>query len=221
MTDSQTTDASAIRAEEVLESLTRVIDPAYGINIYDLGLVYGIEVNHGVATVQMTLTSPDSPSRGTIVADIHEVLKKRHTALDDVVIDFIWEPEWRDDFITEEGRQQMLTAPLSRVTDAEEAPPTGDDVLDSLMFVIDPEVGINIVDLGLVYNVTIAGTAAHIEMTLTTPGCPLHATIEAAVRRTLETRHPQLTDINLELVWDPPWDVEMITASGKEQLGWG
>lgn len=219
MTDSRT--YAAIRAEDVLESLTRVIDPAYGINIYDLGLVYGIEVNHGVATVQMTLTSPDSPSRGTIVADIHEVLKKRHSALDDVVIDFVWEPEWRDDFITEEGRQQMLTAPLTRVTDEDATPPTKDEVLDSLMFVIDPEVGINIVDLGLVYDVAIAGTAVHIEMTLTTPGCPLHATIEAAVHRTLETRHPQLSDINLELVWDPPWDTDMITASGKSQLGWG
>lgn len=221
MTDSPTTNVAAIRAEDVLESLTRVIDPAFGVNIFDLGLVFGIEVNHGVATVQMTLTSPESPSRGTIVADIHEVLHKRHPELDEVVIDFVWDPEWRDDFITEAGRQQMAAAPMVRTVEADGDPPTGDEVLDSLMFVIDPEVGINIVDLGLVYNVTVAGTAAHIEMTLTTPGCPLHETIEAAVRRTLETRHPQLTDIDLELVWDPPWDTDMITASGKAQLGWG
>lgn len=221
MTDSRTTDAVAIRAEDVLESLTRVIDPAYGINIHDLGLVYGIEVNNGVAMVQMTLTSPDSPSRGTIVADIHEVLGKRHPALAGVVVDFVREPEWRDDFITGEGRRQMLAAPLTRVTNADQVPLTSEGIRDSLMFVIDPEVGINIVDLGLVYNVTISGTAVHIEMTLTTPGCPLHATIEAAVHRTLDTRHPQLTDIDLELVWDPPWDTDMITASGKARLGWG
>src|SRR5699024_1386488 len=77
MTESPITESTAIRAEDVLESLSRVIDPAFGINIHDLGLIFGIEVNHGVATIQMTLTSPESPSRGTIDADIHEVLKKR------------------------------------------------------------------------------------------------------------------------------------------------
>jgi len=55
------------------------------------------------------------------------------------------------------------------------------NLLDSLMQVIDPEVGINIVDLGLVYAIHVTGTEATVEMTLTTPGCPLHASIEAAV----------------------------------------
>lgn len=206
-------------AEDVLESLTRVIDPAFGINIVDLGIVYGIEVNQRTATINMTLTAEDSPSQETIVPDIRDVVLKRHPGLDRVVVEFVWDPPWRDDFITEAGLQQMKN-PLTRQMEVSDELPTENDILDSLMFVIDPEVGINIVDLGLIYEVTVEGSAAHIEMTLTTPGCPLHATIEAAVHRTLETRHPRLTDIEMELVWEPPWDTEMITASGREQLGW-
>lgn len=219
MMNQPSTTTTPVLAEEVLESLTRVIDPAYGINIVDLGIIYGIEVNQREATIQMTLTSEDTPSRETIIPDIRDVVLKRHEGLDRVVIDFVWDPAWRDDFITEAGLQQMQN-PLTRQVETSDEPPTEDDVLDSLMFVMDPEVGINIVDLGLIYNVTVEGNAAHIEMTLTTPGCPLHATIEAAVHRTLETRHPQLKSIEMELVWEPPWDTEMITASGREQLGW-
>jgi metal-sulfur cluster biosynthetic enzyme len=88
------------------------------------------------------------------------------------------------------------------------------------MEVIDPEVGINIVDLGLVYGVELADGHATVTMTLTTPGCPLHASIEAAVRRALQSRHPELTGITLDLVWDPRWSVEFISAAGREQLGW-
>jgi metal-sulfur cluster biosynthetic enzyme len=100
------------------------------------------------------------------------------------------------------------------------SPLTAEHLLDSLMYVIDPEVGINIVDLGLVYGVELDGTHATVTMTLTTPGCPLHASIEEAVRRALGSRHPELTDVTLDLVWDPRWGVEFISESGREQLGW-
>ena len=93
-------------------------------------------------------------------------------------------------------------------------------LLDSLMQVIDPEVGINIVDLGLIYAVSVTGSTANIEMTLTTPGCPLHETIKEAVNRALLTDHPDLTHVDVQLVWDPRWNVEFITEEGNRQLGW-
>ena len=93
-------------------------------------------------------------------------------------------------------------------------------LLDSLMQVIDPEVGINIVDLGLVYAVHLTGTEATVEMTLTTPGCPLHASIEAAVKRALLSNHPDLTSVAVQIVWDPRWNVDFITEEGRRQLGW-
>lgn len=97
---------------------------------------------------------------------------------------------------------------------------TPGQILDSLMNVIDPEVGINIVDLGLVYAVNLTGTEVSIEMTLTTPGCPLHASIEQAVKRTLFSLHPDLTAVHLQLVWEPRWGIECITPEGRRQLGW-
>lgn len=210
--------AAVPTAEEVLESLARVIDPAFGVNIVDLGLVYGVAVERDVATIEMTLPSPDAPSGETVLREVEAVLERRHPALAAVRVDLVWDPPWRPDFITPEGQLQ-LDHPIAPGPSGD-APLTSDDIVQSLMLVIDPEVGINIVDLGLVYDVALQDGIAHVDMTLTTPGCPLHASIEAAVNRVLETRHPSLAGVDLTLVWDPPWDVDRITAAGREQLGW-
>lgn len=212
-----TITAPGLRAEDILESLTRVIDAGYGINIVDLGIVYGIELAHGVASIRMTLTEPDVSHRDELLASIHETLRRRHSALDEIVVDLVFEPEWRPDFITEAGEMQ-LRHPVRPGTD--DADFTAEDVIAALKLVLDPEVGINIVDLGLIYGVTVLDRRVHIEMTLTTPGCPLHESIEQAVRRVIETRHPGVLDIHLELVWEPAWDVEKITPEGRAELGW-
>lgn len=214
-----TSPTHALRAEDILESLTRVIDPAFGVNIVDLGIVYGIELAHGVATIQTTMTAPDSPSRDDIIASIHETLRRRHPELDEIVVDVVSEPEWREDFITETGQMQ-LRHPVRPGDASADAVLTEDDVIQSLKLVLDPEVGVNLVDLGLIYGVRVAGSAVHITMTLTTPGCPLHESIHEAVNRVLETRHPGITDIQVELVWEPAWDVDKITPAGKAELGW-
>lgn len=208
-------------AEQILESLTRVIDPTFGINIVDLGIIYGIEVDSDTATITMADTSPEALSRATIESDIRAILRHRHPDIETIDIVLTQDPPWRDDFISDAGRQQML-APLPRqpLPDSDDGPLTVQEILDSLKYVIDPEVGVNIVDLGLIYRILIEKNAAHIEMTLTTPGCPLHATIAQAVRRILETRHPRLQDIQMELVWEPPWSTDLITPAGRTQLGW-
>ncbi len=93
-------------------------------------------------------------------------------------------------------------------------------VLAALRGVIDPEIGLNIVDLGLIYDLGVRpGGGVTIEMTLTTPGCPLHAAINDAVHRALEPV-PGVTGVELQLVWLPPWTPEMITPAGRRALGW-
>jgi len=100
-------------------------------------------------------------------------------------------------------------------------PPDEAAVLQALRAVIDPEIGLNIVDLGLIYDLGISAEGAvTIEMTLTTPGCPLQAVIDAAVHRTLEPV-PGISKVDLDLVWMPPWTPEMITPEGRRALGWG
>lgn len=96
-------------------------------------------------------------------------------------------------------------------------PITEQQVLDALSYVIDPELGCNIVDLGLVYGVEIAGEKVHVKMTLTTPGCPMHESISQGVETTL-LGLDGVTDAEVELVWDPPWDPMMMTEQGRIAL---
>jgi metal-sulfur cluster biosynthetic enzyme len=91
-----------------------------------------------------------------------------------------------------------------------------------LRTVIDPELGVNIVDLGLVYAIVIdddAGTVA-LEMTLTTPGCPLSGFLDDQIRGCL-AQLPQVREVAITLVWDPPWDPEAMSDDARRALGWG
>jgi metal-sulfur cluster biosynthetic enzyme len=90
----------------------------------------------------------------------------------------------------------------------------------ALRQVYDPEVGINVVDLGLIYGVAQRDDCAYVEMTLTTPGCPLHDAIGQAVQRAL-AQVPGVARAVVELVWDPPWTTMMISDAGRRELGWG
>lgn len=106
---------------------------------------------------------------------------------------------------------------------------TSELITDHLRTVIDPELGVDIVSLGLIYSVEIApvetpsGTRqrAHVVMTLTTPGCPLAPTIEDMIRRALDDI-PNLDayrDLTLEVTFDPPWVPDMMDAETRAQLG--
>ena len=86
--------------------------------------------------------------------------------------------------------------------------------------VIDPELGVNIVDLGLVYDIAVDDSGVvEIEMTLTTVGCPLGDFLDDQIRMRL-TALPQVSDVSVQLVWDPPWESEAMSDAAREQLGW-
>lgn len=91
-----------------------------------------------------------------------------------------------------------------------------------LRTVIDPELGVNIVDLGLVYEIAIDASTGKvaIEMTLTTPGCPLSGFLDDQIRGCL-AQLPQVREVAIELVWEPAWDPEMMSEDARETLGWG
>ena len=93
-------------------------------------------------------------------------------------------------------------------------------VLEALKEVIDRELGVNVVDLGLIYGVAVDGTAIRITMTLTTPGCPLHESIAEAVQVALQDVFPRRGDVAVDLVWDPPWTPDRISDDGRWALGW-
>ena len=97
-----------------------------------------------------------------------------------------------------------------------------EDVIGVLKKCYDPEIPININDLGLVYNIDIADASGKIDirMTLTAPGCPASAYISTDVKRKLE-QLPGIKEASVNIVWDPPWSPEMMAEAAKKQFGWG
>jgi metal-sulfur cluster biosynthetic enzyme len=84
--------------------------------------------------------------------------------------------------------------------------------------VIDPEIGINVVDLGLVYGIEVEDGVAEITMTLTTPMCPLGPYLDAEVQGAVRDV-PDVSDVRVNLVWQPPWTPDKMTEEAKLELG--
>ena len=93
-----------------------------------------------------------------------------------------------------------------------------DQVMDALRQVNDPELGINIVDLGLVYDVRIEDGTVHIEYTLTTMGCPIGPLIEEQIRQMLEPVEG-VDDVEAEMTLSPPWTPDKMSEEAKAALG--
>ncbi|GGT79362.1 MULTISPECIES: metal-sulfur cluster assembly factor [Actinomadura] len=89
---------------EILEALKDVVDPELGINVVDLGLVYGVDLSDEVATLDMTLTSAACPLTDVIEDQAHSALEG---LAKDVKINWVWLPPWGPDKITDEGRDQL------------------------------------------------------------------------------------------------------------------
>lgn len=98
--------------------------------------------------------------------------------------------------------------------------PSEDQIREALREVIDPEVGINIVDLGLVYGIKAWDGHIHVAVTMTTPACPLGEYITDSMQGALQRLAPETKDIQVNLVWDPPWRPSMMSDDAKAQLGW-
>lgn len=96
---------------------------------------------------------------------------------------------------------------------------TKDDVLAVLSRVYDPEVPLSIVDLGLVYDVEVTGKNVKIKMTLTAPGCPLRYFIIDLVKEAVKRELPEVENVEVELVWDPPWTPERMSEKARKMLG--
>ena len=85
--------------------------------------------------------------------------------------------------------------------------------------VYDPELGVTLVDLGLVYRLDVKDSEVHVEMTLTTPGCPMSDSMPVAVERAL-LLIPGVSRVSVDLVWEPRWEPEMMAERARRELGW-
>ena len=92
-------------------------------------------------------------------------------------------------------------------------------IVAALQTVFDPEIPLNVYDLGLIYKLAIDPTnAVKVQMTLTAPGCPVAGSILAEVKRKIEAI-PEVPAVNVELVWDPPWTRDRLSEAARLELG--
>jgi metal-sulfur cluster biosynthetic enzyme len=146
--------------------------------------------------------APTTAVAGTSTADI--AAAGRHAASSDGATDL------------DDGKPAPDPESLAPLAETAEADPFAADVLEAMKDVVDPELGINVVDLGLVYGVNVHdGHEVTLDMTLTSAACPLTDVIEdqtAAALADLVTNH------TINWVWMPPWGPDKITDDGREQL---
>lgn len=93
-------------------------------------------------------------------------------------------------------------------------------VFDALRGVDDPEAGMNIVDLGLVYAVRSVAGSIEIDMTMTTPACPVSEMLVGQARSAVEAVAPAGTRVQVHLVWEPIWNPSMMSGVAREYFGW-
>ena len=98
--------------------------------------------------------------------------------------------------------------------------PTPADILAVLRQVIDPELGMNIVDLGLVYKADVLSGDVHVVLTMTTPSCPLGESICEDARAAIRRHVRAARSVTIDLVREPPWQPSMMSDAARERLGW-
>jgi metal-sulfur cluster biosynthetic enzyme len=101
------------------------------------------------------------------------------------------------------------------------AMPDEEAVRDALRFVDDPEAGMNIVDLGLVYGIVVGDERIDVDMTMTTPACPVAEMLVDEACQAIESIAPRGTQVNVRLVGEPIWNPSMMTGIARDHFGWG
>lgn len=97
---------------------------------------------------------------------------------------------------------------------------TEEEVREALRSVIDPEAGMNIVDLGLVYRIDAAPARIHVDMTMTSPSCPVGPLLVDEAKEAIRAALPGVAEIEVVLVWEPPWHAGMMSERAKRHFGW-
>lgn len=94
------------------------------------------------------------------------------------------------------------------------------DVRQALKSVEDPEAGMSVLDLGLVYGIALEPGKVRVEMTMTSPACPASDYIVDEAAAAIRAVAPEATDVEVQLVWDPPWTPERMSDEARKRFGW-
>ena len=119
----------------------------------------------------------------------------------------------------DQGDQDVKFKKFEKKEKTESVELTEEDVKNALMNVYDPELPVSIVDLGLIYDTKISGNNVNLKMTLTTPGCSMGSMIAGQAEMALKEIGAE--NVLIDIIWDPPWNPDMMTDEAKEKLGIG
>lgn len=103
---------------------------------------------------------------------------------------------------------------------ADHSLPSVDSIRQALREVIDPEVGMNIVELGLVYDIVVKPDLVHVLVTMTSPACPMGDMILDDIKAVLSKVLPPRTRLDVELTWSPPWEPSMMSEKARRHFDW-
>ena len=95
-----------------------------------------------------------------------------------------------------------------------------DDIREALRLVEDPEAGMSIVDLGLVYGIRLESGKVHVDLTMTSPACPVAPYIVDESAAAIRAIAPEGTDVQVDLVWEPPWTPVRMSLEAQGRFGW-
>lgn len=123
------------------------------------------------------------------------------------------------EFLRDDPDEVAETADVERPTPNEGDPALREQVLEALKTVRDPEIPVNLVDLGLIYELIVnKDGVVYVEMTLTTPACPVAGALPGQVRDAISAV-PGVQDVRVKLVWTPPWDKDRMSEEARLELG--
>ncbi len=182
--------------EDIFEVIKTCYDPKIDdANIYDLGYIYSIDVDEsGVVNIKMTLPYPNSPSVQSLIDDVE--FKVGNT------------PGVKEVKLEVEGREV-----------GKQICPTKEDIIKAIKTCYDPEIPIDVYELGLIYSIDIDDSCvANIKMTLTTPNCPAAQYLPAEVKSRVHNV-AGIEDVELEIVWTPAWTPDLMSDAARLELG--
>jgi FeS assembly SUF system protein len=113
---------------------------------------------------------------------------------------------------------EQATAPPNETATADGPPPLEDQIVEVLKTIYDPEIPVNIYELGLIYDVAVEGDHAEVKMTLTSPACPVAGSLPGEVEDRIRGVHG-IESATVEVVWDPVWNPGMMSEAARLELG--
>jgi FeS assembly SUF system protein len=199
---SETTSPAAITEEQVREALQRVTDFDRGADVVSLGMVSEIAVGENGVFVTLQVDPKEAPGKEPLRVACERTLRN--------VLGI-----------------ERVTAVLTAHRSGETAEPEGGEaqtaearIIEGLHTVYDPEIPVDLYELGLIYDIRITDdNRVEIDMTLTAPGCPVAEILPVEVESAVRSHYPEASDVEVRVVWDPPWTPDRMSEVARLELG--